>query len=169
VNDDRRTEFQPAAVVDRLSRHRVRYVVIGGLAAALRGSPSITQDVDVCFARDGENLVRLVEALREAHAELRGASPGLPFRLDARTLAAGDTFTFTTDDGPLDLIATPAGTAGFDDLAANADVVDAFGQSFLVAGIDDLIRMKRAAGRPKDRVELEILGALRDEIDRGPD
>lgn len=113
--------------------------------------------------------MRLVEALREAHAELRGASPGLPFRLDARTLAAGDTFTFTTDDGPLDLIATPAGTAGFDDLAANADVVDAFGQSFLVAGIDDLIRMKRAAGRPKDRVELEILGALRDEIDRGPD
>lgn len=37
-----------------------------------------------------------------------------------------------------------------------------------VAALDDLIAMKRAAGRPKDRIELEILGALREEIDRRP-
>jgi hypothetical protein len=43
--------------------------------------------------------------------------------------------------------------------------VQAVGHEFLVAGIDDLIRLKRAAGRPKDRVELELLGALRGEID----
>ncbi len=63
-------------------------------------------------------------------------------------------------------MASPDGTDGLDDLAANADEVEAFGQTFLVAGLDDLIRMKRAAGRPKDQVELEILGALREESDR---
>lgn len=167
MDDLRRTDFQPAAVVGRLNRHGVRYVVIGGLAAVLHGSPSLTVDVDVCYASDPDNLRRLAAALQEAHGTLRGAPTDLPFVPDAITLSKGDAFTLLTDDGPLDVMATPAGTSGFDDLAANAERMEAFGQEFLVAGIDDLIRMKRAAGRPKDRVELEILGALRDEIDAG--
>jgi hypothetical protein len=165
MDDRRRTDFQPAAVVERLHRHEVRYVVIGGLAAAMHGSPTVTVDVDVCYARDPANLERLAAALLDAHAELRGAPSGLPFKPDAATLARGDVLTLLTDDGPLDIMATPAGTSGFDDLAANADRVEAFGHAFLIAALDDLIRMKRAAGRPKDRVELEILGALRDEIE----
>jgi hypothetical protein len=43
--------------------------------------------------------------------------------------------------------------------------MDIGGVTVKVASIDDLIRMKRAAGRPKDLIELEVLGALRDEID----
>jgi hypothetical protein len=160
-------DFQPAAVIGLLNRHGVRYVLIGGLAAALRGSPSVTQDVDICHARDQRNLESLADALREIHARLRGAPPTLPSRLDALTLVRGDSFTFTSDLGWLDLLATPSGTAGYDELAANADRVEAFDETFLVASIDDLIRMKRAAGRPRDRAELEILGALREEIDRG--
>jgi len=66
------------------------------------------------------------------------------------------------------VLATPAGTDGYSDLIAGADEIEAFDQQFLVAGVDDLIRMKRAAGRPKDRVDLEILGALRDEIEGVP-
>ena len=50
-----------------------------------------------------------------------GANAGLPFRLDARTLAAGDAFTFTTDIGWIDILGTPAGTAGYDDLAKTAE------------------------------------------------
>jgi hypothetical protein len=161
-------DFQPAAVIGLLNRHGVRYVLIGGLAAALRGSPSVTQDVDICHARDDDNLKFLADALREIHARLRGAPPELPFRMDALTQARGDSFTFTTDLGWLDILATPSGTAGYDELAANADRVEAFDETFLVASIDDLIRMKRAAGRPRDRAELEILGALRDEIEGGP-
>jgi len=98
-------------------------------------------------------------------ARLRGAPAGLPFGLDAQTLANGDSFTFTTDVGSLDILATPSGTSGYDDLARTSENVSAFGVEFAVASLDDLIRMKRAAGRPKDRIELEILGALREEID----
>lgn len=167
VQDDRhdRAEFQPDELLRLLNRHRVRYVVIGGLAAILHGSPSVTRDTDICHARDAENLVRLADALREVNARLRGAPAGLPFRLDTKTLANGDSFTFTTDVGSLDILATPAGTNGYDDLVRTSESVSAFGEEFAVASLDDLIRMKRAAGRPKDRIELEILGALREEID----
>jgi hypothetical protein len=159
-------EFQPKAVIGLFGRHRVRYVLIGGLAAITHGAPLITQDIDACCAREDANLERLATALAEVNAELRGADPGLPFRLDAKTLRSGDAFTFTTDIGWLDLIGTPAGTTGYDDLARTADAFDLFGHRVLVASLEDLIRMKRAAGRPKDLLALEELGALREELSR---
>ncbi len=142
----------------------MRYVLIGGLAAITHGAPLITQDIDACYARDDQNLRRIAAALVEVNSELRGADPGLPVRLDAKTLRAGDAFTFTTDIGWLDLLGTPAGTTGYEDLARTADTFDLFGYRVLVASVDDLIRMKRAAGRPKDLLALEELGALRDEL-----
>ena len=159
-------DYRPDDVVRLLGRHGVRYVLIGGLAAVTQGASLVTQDVDVCHARDAENVTRLADALREVHAKLRGADQGLPFRLDARTLAKGDAFTFTTDLGAIDLLATPAGTEGYEDLARTADAFDLFGQRVLVASLDDLIRMKRAAGRAKDLLAVEELGALRDELDQ---
>jgi len=158
--------FDPLLALRTLVDHEVRFVLIGGYAGALRGSPVITGDVDVCYARDDENLARLAEALRSLDARLRGAPPDVPFRLDARTLRAGDTFTFSTSAGPVDILGTPSGTNGFADLDAGAteEVVD--GLTIRVASIEDLIRMKRAAGRTKDRIALEWLSAVRDESDR---
>jgi len=158
------TSFSPLAALGVLVDHGVRFVMIGGVAAAAHGSPSLTGDLDVCYDRDPENLDRLAAALIELHAVLRGADPGTGFVLDARTIAAGDHFTFTTDAGDLDVLGTPAGTDGFADLDTNAIDVDLDGFIVRTASLGDLIRMKRAAGRPKDRVELEILGALRDEL-----
>jgi hypothetical protein len=156
--------FDPIGILRTLTRHEVRFVVIGGLAGAIRGSPVITGDVDICHARDGANLERLAEALRELGAHLRGAPEDVPFRLDAATPLAGDHFTFSTSLGPLDCLGTPAGTEGFRDLDATATDEDLDGLSVRVASLDDLIRMKRAAGRPQDRIAIEWLSALRDEI-----
>lgn len=157
--------FDPLAALRALLDHGVRFVLIGGFAGAIRGSPMITGDVDVCYARDDPNLERLAAALRELGATLRGAPPDVPFLLDAATLKAGDQFTFSTRAGALDCLGTPAGTDGFGDLDAGGTDEDLDGLVVRVASVDDLIRMKRAAGRPQDLVAIEWLTALRDELE----
>jgi hypothetical protein len=157
--------FDPIAGLRALVERGVRFVLIGGYAAALRGSPMMTGDVDICYARDLENLERLAAVLESLHARLRGAPEVAPFRLDARSPAAGDHFTFATAAGPIDCLGTPAGTDGFADLDASATDEDLDGLVVRVASLDDLIRMKRAADRPQDRIAVEWLSALRDELE----
>ena len=156
-------DFQPENVIRLLGRHEVRYVVIGGLAAVTHGAPLVTQDVDICYARDPDSLRRLGTAVREVHATLRGVDADLPFTIDRKTLRAGDAFTLSTDIGWIDLHGTPSGTEGYEDLARTAEAFTLFGFRVLVASIEDLIRMKRAAGRPKDLLLVEELGALLEE------
>jgi hypothetical protein len=144
----------------------VRFVVIGGVAGRLWGSPTMTNDTDICYARDQSNLERLAEALLELEAHLRGVDNDVPFILDAKTLASGQNFTFLTKDGPLDVLGMPSGVNGFDELITNVVEFDlGDGLVLPVCDLDDLIRMKRAAGPTKDRIELEVLAAVRDERD----
>lgn len=157
--------FDPLRALHVLNNHEVRFVLIGGFSARLHGSPSVTNDLDICCARDRENLERLATALIELHARLRGAPDDVPFILDARTFAAGDNFTFATDAGSVDILGAPSGVAGYEELVRNADRVEMDGLAIHVASVDDLIRMKRASARPKDLAEVEILGALREEIE----
>lgn len=92
---------------------------------------------------------------------------GIPFQLDARSIRMGDSFTFETDAGPVDCLGTPAGTMGYPDLLESSSAVD-FDSDLrvFICSLDDLMRMKRTAGRPKDRVELEILSAVKEERER---
>jgi hypothetical protein len=160
--------FDPAAILEVLIRHDVRFVLIGGVAAQALGSPSITGDVDICYARDHDNLDRLADALADLAAVRRGLptdAPRMP-PLDARTLRAGGLFTLTTRYGDFDILATPDPGLDYQQLVERATTVRVHGASIPVASLTDLMEMKRAAGRPKDRIELEILGALREELDR---
>lgn len=159
--------FSPLAALTALERNGARYVVIGAIAGRLLGSPTITRDLDICYARDDANLEALASVLVELHARLRGGvKEDVPFILDARMLRAGDSFTFETDAGDLDILGTPAGTRGYDELIRTAEELELDGLRVKVASIDALIQMKRASGRPKDLIELEVLAALREEIDR---
>ncbi len=160
----------PLLHADRLLRElldaQVRFVLIGGLAAQVHGSPSLTGDVDICFAHDRDNLRRLAGVLTSLTAIRRGMPTDVSAPLDDRALRAGDAFTLSTRYGDLDLLAHPDPGLDFDTLLGRSILAEILGVPVRVAGLDDLMAMKRAAGRPKDRIELEILGALREEIDR---
>ena len=97
-----------------LGEHKVDCVIVGGIAALIHGSLLLTNDVDVCYARDPENLRRLVGALQSVHARLRNAPEGLPFILDAETLKRGLNFTFTTNIGDLDLLGEVRGVGHYE-------------------------------------------------------
>lgn len=155
--------FDPVALLERLAAAGVEFVLIGGVAARLHGSPTLTRDVDICHDATPENLERLSQVLRGLGARLRGVDDDVPFLLDPRALAAGANFTFATDAGDLDILAAPAGVSGYRELADHAVRLDLDGVVVRVADLGDLIRMKRAAARPKDLIEVEVLSALQEE------
>lgn len=162
------SRFQPDQLLRRLADQDVQFVIIGGFAAQAHGSPSLTADLDIVPSWDRANLEKVADILRDIAAIRHGLpadAPPMP-PLDARTLLGGAVFTLNTRFGRLDLLANPDPGLDHDSLRRNAIGVELLGIPVLAAGLDDLIAMKRAAGRPKDRIELEILGALREEIDK---
>jgi hypothetical protein len=168
--------YRPDQILQVLERHEVDYVVIGGLAAELRGSPYTTRDVDVTPSRNRANLKRLADALRELDAKLRIPNVEAPveFPLDQHSFDWETTWTFVTIHGYLDIALLPDGTRGYDDLRRSATrerITETLEVS--VAALADVIRSKEAAGREKDRAVLPILRQVlersRDHERNGPD
>lgn len=151
-----------------LREAEVDFVLIGGLAAQVHGSPSLTLDVDICFGLERDDLDRLADVLGRLEAVRRDMPQGVAAPVDAQALRSGDILTLRTRFGDLDLLAHPGPGFDYPTLAVRSIRVEILGVQVSVASLDDLMAMKRAAGRPKDRVELEILGALREERDRRP-
>jgi len=141
----------------------VRYIVIGGWAAIIRGSVRTTIDTDVVYARDRENIQRLVAALKPYTPYLRGAPPGLPFVFDERTVRMGLNFTLKTDLGDLDLLGEVAGGGTFDQLLPFSTEENPFGTVLRCVTLECLIELKRAAGRPKDLEAIAELQAILEE------
>lgn len=155
--------FDPERLLGALSRHRVNFVLIGALAARLHGFPRLTADADITPAGDKPNLERLAAALNELDAKIYTESvpEGLAFDCSATTLARARMWNLVTGAGRLDIAFEPAGVEGYDDLKKDAERFEAFGVRFLVASLDDIIRSKEAAGRPKDLDDVAILRAMK--------
>lgn len=100
--------------------------------------------------------------LRDLNATLRGAPSGLPFILDARSLAEGGNFTFDTDLGKIDILAYPEGAPAYETLRAEALETKIAGRPVRIASLDHLIAMKEAAGRPRDKLVAAELRAISD-------
>lgn len=155
-------EFEPEPIVAALLARGVAFVVIGGFAARLQGSPLLTGDIDVTPETSAENLERLSDALRDLGARVRhpDVPEGLPFAHDATSLAGAIFWNLTTRHGDMDISFTPAGTTGYPDLVANALTISINGIDFPVASLADIVRSKDAADRPKDRRALPVLREL---------
>lgn len=133
----------------------VDFVLIGGQAGISHGSSYPSYDLDVLYARDHDNVIRLVAALKEIGVRLRGAPRDLPFVLDARTIENGANFTFITPYGDFDVLADAAGMPSYKELRSAAVERELFGHLVKIASLDHLIAMKRAANRTKDKLMVE--------------
>jgi predicted nucleotidyltransferase len=153
--------FSPAALLRALVEGGVDFVVVGGIAAVAHGSVAFTQDLDILYADGQENRDRLGAVLVGLGARLRGVTDDVPFVPDGRTLKRTRVLTLETPLGPLDLLAQPDGSPVYERLRAASVREEVAGVPVRIAALDDLIAMKRAAGRPKDLVTLEELEAIR--------
>jgi hypothetical protein len=149
--------YEPDLILEVLVRHRVEFVVIGGLAAIAHGSPFPTRDVDVTPKKDLANLGRLSDALTDLDAMVMVDEEALPFNHDAESLAAASVWNLRTKFGDLDISMVPNGTDGFDDLAQDASDVAILDVVVPVASLADIIRSKQAANRPQDQRVLPVL------------
>ena len=153
-------------LLHRLLAGRVDFILVGGLAAIVHGAARATYDVDVVYDRSQENVERLCAALAPLEPYLRGAPLGLPFTLNADTIARGLNFTLQTTSGDLDLLGEVTGGGGYNELLPFTETLMLYGYSCRCVTLDKLIDLKRAAGRPKDNEALAELEALRDERER---
>lgn len=147
-----------------LSDGGVEFIIVGGVAARAHGSSRLTDDIDISYARTPANLARVVNALAPFTPYLRGAPPGLPFDWSVGTLRAGLNFTLTTTIGAIDLLGEITGGGHYDDLLPHTLTISIFGRDAQLLDLPWLIRVKRAAGRPKDLEVIAELEALQEEM-----
>jgi predicted nucleotidyltransferase len=150
-------------IAETLAAHQVNFVVIGNYGARLHGVEVQTEDADMAFQRERQNLERLMSALADLDAAIRfeGGTVPLPTH-DPVLLARGEIWNLRTVYGDLDLLYSPAG-GGYEDLLPNAEWVTVRGYPVLVASLDDIIRSKELADRVKDHQTLDELRRFRDE------
>jgi predicted nucleotidyltransferase len=153
------THFDIPAIFDTLNQHEVRYLVIGGVAVQAHGHNRTTMDLDVMVAVEGSDWKPLARALGALEAELRGPNAGKGIDVtDPQMLGLGVAYQLTTRFGELDVFTgVVPGAAPFDELIARATLVALDGIEFAIVGLDDLIAMKRASGRPRDLADIDAL------------
>ncbi len=163
-DDTAKTPFEQ--IIELLNAHGVEFVVIGGQAETLHGSPRVTFDIDLCYGRSAGNLERLAAALSRINPSLRGAPPDLPFRLDAESLRSGVNFTLRTDAGDLDLIGHVEPIGGYEEVLQCAETIRLDASEIKILSLDALIRIKEHIQRPRDHESLMRLQAIRKMRDR---
>ncbi len=146
-------------ILDDLNRAGVRYVLIGGIALIRHGVVRATRDIDVVLAPEPENLERLRELVA---AWLATRPDGSPVPEDA--IAPGRTIHLLTPHGELDLLPERQSPLSFAELSARAETRRVDGVEAPICALEDLVAMKRIAGRERDLLDLRDLEAVHGEL-----
>lgn len=158
---DPQGRFDARELFRALARHEVDYLTIGGIAVQAHGGQRLTQDLDVAIAASTDNVTRLAGALVELDARILGPdgqrSQSVP---SAPLLASSDQWHLITVHGPLDILTLPAHLGSFEEIRARAHEVPLGDLSIPIVHRDDLVKMKRAAGRPQDLADIQLLESL---------
>jgi hypothetical protein len=145
-----------ADILEVLSRHRVEFILVGGVAAILGGAPVSTLDLDIVVKPTPEDRKRLLDALEELHA--RYLDPvGRHIVPDAGKLETLHIHRLVTDLGPLDILDSIGDGLTYKDLAGETSPYELGAMRVRVLNLAMIIRSKEAANRDKDRAVLPIL------------
>jgi hypothetical protein len=145
------------AILDRLVAARIRFVLVGGLAAVAQGAPIMTRDVDIVPARDNANVDALMTLLLELHARYRRPGPPIPAR---RELLQGTGHNLLmTDLGPLDVLGAIEAGRDYDALIPESVEVPFDGGTVRVLSLESIVRFKRQSSQAKDKAMLPLLEA----------
>ena len=152
----------PQKILHLLNQARVSFIVVGAYATIAHGAQQRTEDLDICHQRTPANYKKLISVLQPLHARLVDIPPDLKVPFDESSLAQGTNFTLMTDEGRLDLLGELSAVGGYNELLPTSTEIEVAGIVCRVASLDAVIRSKEAADRPKDRLVLPELRALRD-------
>lgn len=159
--------FDPVEICAILTEEEVDFVVLGGFAAIIHGSPLPTEDIDVIPSRSEDNLERLATALNRMEAKIRTGDEPIETRIDSAFIRnMSHMLNLATRFGDVDLVFTPAGDLTsyeqWSERSRRAQLRK--GLVVAVADLDDIIASKTAANRPKDQRSLPYLESLRDQL-----
>lgn len=151
--------LQLRELLQRLSDAEVRFVLVGGLAVNAWGYLRATRDVDVVPDPAKENLAKLDVLLRDLNGKVEVGDQLLSADAISTFLRTGDRTLVATDLGHVDVLQGLPQVPPFSTLVESAAEVDMDGLAVLVCSLEDLLAMKRASSRPRDRDDLEALEA----------
>jgi hypothetical protein len=165
--------LRPEPLLTALIGHEIDFVIVGGYAVAAHGFARATKDIDICPDPADANLARLAAALDELEATPIGLDEfegEFDLKPDLDGLKMGGNWTLMTKHGRLDVMQTfnfdeaAGGEGTYRNLAPHAVERTFLGHQVKFCSYDDLLRMKRAAGRAQDSVDVESLKAARSEM-----
>ena len=151
------------AILDGLADAGVEFIVVGGAAAVMQGAPVTTLDVDVVHQRSPENIARLLGWLSIHDAYHRFDLANRRLAPTEAQLSGTGHVNLQTDLGKLDLLCELAPGEGYEQVLADAVWMTHGTRQVRVLGLERLIQVKAAAGRPKDRIVVPILIATLEE------
>ena len=149
-----------ALLLQALTDGKVRFIVVGGIAAVAQGAPVVTFDVDIVHERSPENVRRLLEVLSGIGAAYV-RDPGSPPIAPREDLLLGEGHhILTTLHGRLDVLGRIEGGRGYDELLPNT-VESRIGDAAVrLLSIETILELKRASPRPKDQAVVPLLEAV---------
>jgi predicted nucleotidyltransferase len=150
-------------LLKRLLESGIDFVLIGGYAAVLHGSSQVTQDIDICAVITESDLQKLRHALGDLEPKRRmnpGFQPSLAdYPPSGQSL---ENYYLRTNSGVLDIIRNVDPVGSFERIKSSAVTVQLFGLPCKVISLDDLIAVKKAMRRPKDKATLQELEAIKE-------
>ena len=143
-------------LLESLCASGIDFILVGGLAAVIQGSPVTTMDVDIVHRRTPDNIERLMAFLKSIETVYRRPDDKVIEPMASDLAGMGHLF-FKTRLGPLDVLSYVEGKKTYEELIGHTVEISFKGHMIRVLDLKTLVELKRLSKDPKDQQRLAIL------------